>query len=153
MKQPDTCVFCRIASGEEKAHVIWENESHVAFLSLYPNTEGTTVVIPKKHLTSDVLRLPQTELNDLLEAAKVVSNLLVEKLSDVGRVGLIFDGFGINHAHAKLYPMHGTAMTEWRPIHSHVEKYFDKYEGYISSHDYHGVSEETLAALAKRLRG
>jgi histidine triad (HIT) family protein len=59
----------------------------------------------------------------------------------------------VDHVHAKLFPMHGTAdMSEWKPIHSSVDKYFEKYEGYISSHDYKRADDETLADLAKKIR-
>ena len=41
------CLFCKIASGEVSCHKIWEDENHLAFLSVYPNTEGVSVVITK----------------------------------------------------------------------------------------------------------
>ncbi len=68
---------------------------------------------------------------------------------------MVFEGFGVDHVHAKLFPMHGTAdMKEWRPIKSgeYINKYFDKHEGYISSHDYNGADDEKLSALAKKIR-
>jgi hypothetical protein len=50
--------------------------------------------------------------------------------------------------------MHGTAnLGEWRPIKSSVEKYFVKYEGYLSSHDGQRADDTALAALAARIRG
>ena len=70
----------------------------------------------------------------------------------VGRTGMIFEGFGIDHAHAKLFPMHGTKMPEWKPLKSNADKYFKKYEGYISSHDYKRADNDKLAELAKKLR-
>ena len=91
-------------------------------------------------------------MNEMMEAAKEVSYILKNKLSDVGRVALVFEGFGVDHAHAKLYPLHGTKMRSWHAIHSHVDKYFDKYEGYISTHDYKGVPETEIEDLAEKLR-
>ncbi|MEK9173928.1 MAG: HIT family protein, partial [Patescibacteria group bacterium] len=43
----ESCIFCKIVAKEVPSHVVWEDESHVAFLSIFPNTEGVTVVIPK----------------------------------------------------------------------------------------------------------
>ena len=39
------CVFCRIVAGQEPAHRIWEDTDHLAFLSIFPNTEGFSVVV------------------------------------------------------------------------------------------------------------
>ena len=46
----DDCVFCDIVSGDAPAHTVWENDEYLAFLSIFPNTEGATVVIPKDHM-------------------------------------------------------------------------------------------------------
>jgi len=46
------CVFCQIAAQKIPAHIIWEDETHLAFLSIFPNTNGFTIVIPKKHFSS-----------------------------------------------------------------------------------------------------
>ena len=85
-------------------------------------------------------------------AAKKVAELLDAKLDDVGRTGMIFEGFGIDHIHAKLFPMHGTKMPEWKPIESSVDKYFEKYEGYISSHDYKHADDNELEKLAEKIK-
>lgn len=89
----------------------------------------------------------------LTVAAKNAAAVLEKGLDNVGRVGMIFEGFGVDHAHAKLFPMHGTKMDKWEAIHSGVDKYFEKYEGYISSHDYKRADDAKLAQLSKRLRG
>lgn len=146
------CIFCKIVSGEAPSHRIWEDNEHVAFLSIFPNTEGTTVVITKKHYPSYFADLPEEILQKLMAATARVAILLDKSFSDVGRTGVIFEGFGVDHIHAKLFPMHGTKMNEWKPIESNIDKYFDKYEGYISSHDYNRADDEELANLAKRIK-
>jgi diadenosine tetraphosphate (Ap4A) HIT family hydrolase len=147
------CIFCKIVNGEAPSHKIWENESHLAFLSIFPNTEGVAVVIPKTHYPSYVFDLADEPFAAFMTAAKTVAKLLDAKLDDVGRTAMVFEGFGVDHVHAKLFPMHGTKMEGWKPIESKVEKYFDRYEGYISSHDYKRADDEKLAALAKKIRG
>jgi hypothetical protein len=80
-----------------------------------------------------------------------VDKLLESKLADVGRTGMVFEGFGVGHIHAKLFPMHGTAdMSEWQHLQSNVDKYFDRYEGRISSHDYQRADDQQLAQLAQK---
>jgi len=148
----ENCIFCKIVKGEAPAHKIWEDEKHLAFLSIFPNTEGFSVVITKEHYPSYVFDLPEDILVGLILAAKKVAKLLDVKLEDVGRTGMILEGFGVDHAHAKLFPMHGTKMAEWKQIKSNVNKYFEKYEGYISSHDYKRADDKTLFELAKKIK-
>src|SRR3989344_3228001 len=143
----ENCIFCQIAEGKAPAHKIWEDEKHLAFLSIFPNTEGFSVVITKEHYPSYIFDLPEDVLAGLVLASKKVAKLLDEKLDDVGRTGMIFEGFGVDHIHAKLFPMHGTKLKEWKPLKSNIDKYFEKYEGYISSHDYKRADDEKLKEL------
>ena len=43
-------------------------------------------------------------------------------------------------------------MQEWKKIESKIDKYFDQYEGYISSHDHERADDAKLAELAKKIR-
>jgi len=155
MNNNKNCIFCKIAKGEIPPlgnGTFWEDEKHMAFLSPFPNTEGFSVVITKQHCPSYVFANDDAVIKDLVIAVKKVAKLLDEKLDDVGRTGMIFEGFGVDHLHAKLFPMHGTKnMKEWKALHSNVEKYFEKYEGYISSHDYKRADDAKLAELAKKI--
>lgn len=146
------CIFCAIVAGRLPCHKIWEDEKHVAFLSIFPNTEGFSVVIPKKHYASYAFDLPDDVLAELTVAAKQAAKQLDRSFDDVGRTGMIFEGFGVDHVHAKLVPMHGTVMDSWKEVKSNVEKYFHRYEGYISSHDYRRADDAKLAELAKKIR-
>lgn len=146
------CIFCRIARGEAPCHKIWEDEKHMAFLSIFPNTEGFSVVITKDHYPSYAFDLSEQILHDLVTAAGKVAKLLDAGLDDVGRTGMIFEGFGVDHIHAKLFPMHGTKDDSWKARHFDVKKYFEKYEGYISSHDYERADEVELAETARKIR-
>ncbi len=147
------CIFCKIVNKESPAHIVWEDEKHIAFLSIFPNTEGTTVVIPKEHHTSYLFDLPDNIITDLILSAKKVAKILDSNLEDVGRTAMVFEGFGVDHIHAKLFPMHGTAdMKEWKAINSNVDKYFEKYEGYISSHDYKRADDAKIAEIVKLIK-
>lgn len=44
-----SCIFCDIVAGKAPCHKIWEDDDHLAFLSIFPNTDGFSVVIPKAH--------------------------------------------------------------------------------------------------------
>ena len=152
MEAQENCIFCKIVKGEILCHKIWEDDKHLAFLSIFPNTKGFSVVMPKKHYSSYAFDLADDVLKDLVWVTKKVAKLIDSKLDDVGRTGMIFEGFGVDHVHSKLFPMHGTKLKEWKPIKSNVDKYFEKYEGYISSHDYNRADDAELAKLAKHIR-
>lgn len=145
------CIFCQIISGEAPSHKVWENESHLAFLSIFPNTEGVTVVVPKEHYPSYVFDLPELALMGLIAAAKEVGLLLDAKLDNVGRTAMVAEGFGVDHAHIKLFPMHGT-KGEWTARKSDINTYFKTYPGYISSHDSDRADDKLLEKLSAKLK-
>jgi len=150
------CIFCGIVDREIKTPgIFWEDDKFMAFLSTWPNTEGFTVLIPKKHYGSDVLEMPNDILQEFILAAKTVSKKLIDYFDDVGRVGLIMEGTGINHAHIKLSPMHGTGYMkkgEWKQCHSSNDKFFTTYEGYISSNDGPEGDKLEIQKLAESLK-
>ena len=148
----DDCIFCKIIAGTAPANKIWEDEKHVAFLSIFPNTPGFTVVTTKKHLPSYFADNNDQDLADFIVATKKVAKLIDAAFDDVGRTGLIAEGFGVDHLHFKLFPMHGTKTNEWQQHNSHVEKTFDKYEGYISSHNGPRADDEELKIIADKIK-
>lgn len=148
----EDCIFCKIAAGEVPSHQVWEDERHIAFLSIFPNTEGVTVVIPKAHHESYIFDLEDDVMVALMRAARTVAKRIDQALPDVGRTGLIFEGFGVNHVHAKLFPMHGTESDNWKEHKSAIDTYFDAYPGYLSSHDGKREGDAKLAETAKKIR-
>lgn len=150
------CIFCKIISGEIKTPgIFYENENYMAFLSTFPNCIGNTVVVPKKHFPSDVMAMEDNALQEFIVEAKKVSKILENQFDDVGRVGVIMEGTGINHAHIKLYPMHKTEFlkgNDWTQCPSGIDTFFEKYEGYLSSNDSLRADDEELAELAKQLK-
>jgi diadenosine tetraphosphate (Ap4A) HIT family hydrolase len=146
------CIFCKIVAGIAPAHKIWEDDEYLAILSIFPNTDGFTVVFPKIHMPSYAFALEDAELIGLTLAARKVALLLDRAFDDVGRTGMIFEGYGVDHVHAKLFPMHGTSKTQpWQKISSNVNKFFDKYEGYISSHDHQRADEGHLKRMVEKI--
>jgi diadenosine tetraphosphate (Ap4A) HIT family hydrolase len=151
------CIFCEIAKGNIKPMgdgLFYEDRKHMAWLSPFPNTKGFTVVIPKKHYRSDVLAMSDKDLKEFIAVSKKVSKILL-RLKDVGRVGLMMEGTGIDHAHIKLFPMHGTSHMKkgiWKQYQSGREDYFEKYPGFLMSNDGPKADFKRMAALAKKLR-
>lgn len=80
------CIFCKIIKKEIPCHVVYEDETILAFLDVKPHTQGDTVVIPKKHAV---------RIFDLDDAA--IANLFVKikKVMEKLDVKLNPDGFNI----------------------------------------------------------
>ncbi len=53
---------------------------------------------------------------------------------------------GVNHLHAKLYPLLGIDK-QWKPIPSNIDTYFNTYEGFVSSHNGPKISDTKLKTL------
>ena len=90
------CIFCQIAQGHSPCHPIWEDERHLAFLSIFPNTKGFSVVITREHHGSDAFAADETVLAGLVLAAQKTAKVLDRAFDDVGRTGLILEGFGVD---------------------------------------------------------
>lgn len=149
------CIFCKIISENDQDKLFWQDEKYAAFLSIDPNTEGFSLVVPKEHHGSDILKMSDLELKDFIMAAKRVAHILENYYEDVGRVGLIMEGTGVDHAHIKLVPMHGTEHMkrgEWKKYLSNVEHWFDRYEGWISSAGGPMGDEGELIAMSRKIR-
>lgn len=154
MDQKD-CVFCKIVRGEAPAHKIWEDEKHLAILSIFPNTPGFTVILTKEHKPSYAFDNDDKTLTELTIATKKVAKILDASFDDVGRSGMFFEGFGVDHLHSKLFPMHGIRkLKEWKPIESgnKMNAFFEKYPGYLSSNGSERANDAELAKLAAKMR-
>ena len=125
------CIFCKIIEGKIPCVKFWEDKKHIAILDINPNTEGMTLILTKDHYDSYAFDMPIKEYNSFMEAAKEVSKIL-EKGLKVRRVALVMEGLGVNHAHIKLYPVHGLDE-KFKEIWAKDKVYFEKYEGHIST--------------------
>ncbi len=102
----EDCLFCKIVKGEIPCFKIWEDSEFLAFLDINPPVEGMSLVISKKHYSSYSFDLDDEKYKKLMIASKKVALLLDKKLN-VKRTAMVMEGLGINHAHIKLYPLHG----------------------------------------------
>lgn len=146
----ENCLFCKILDGTLPSRKIWEDENHIAVLTPYPNTPGFTVLITKEHHDSYIFALAPVVQANLFRAASEVAKLLDTKLK-CKRTGLVVEGMGVNHAHAKLIPMHGIPDGDWQPILSNVRTFSETYKGFLSSHDGLQDTDENLDAIFRRI--
>ena len=133
-------LFSRIVRGEEKHWRVWEDNSHVAFLTPFPNTPGFTVVVPRKPLPSDVFRLKEEDYTALILATRSVAQLLQEGMGARG-VALIFEGFEIDYAHTKLVPLVASPCQKFNTV---PPQFFQTYPGFVTSANGPVASPEEL---------
>lgn len=144
------CVFCKIVKGEIDCAKIWEDKEFLAILDINPNTKGMTLVLTKKHYDSYIFEMNKKTYQKFFLAARKVVKIL-EKGLGVGRVAMVMEGMGVNHAHIKLYPLHGVDKN-FKEMWAKERKFFDKYEGYISTQLGPQVELSELKKLAEEIR-
>ncbi|HNV43878.1 MAG: HIT domain-containing protein [Spirochaetes bacterium] len=146
----NNCIFCKIVDGEIQSAKIFEDEEFIAILDTMPNTYGMTLILPKKHYDSYIFEMPdQFYLKLMIFTKKVVK--ILEKGLNVNRVAMVMEGMGINHAHIKLYPLHGVEK-EFKQILAKDTIFFEKYEGYICTKSGKKVSFDELNNIANKIR-
>lgn len=146
----DNCVFCEIVKGTIPSSKIWEDDKYMAFLDIRPSTKGMTLVIPKFHYDSYIYKTPENVVQELFLASKKVVSIL-EKAFDTERVAVVAEGMGVNHLHLKLYPLHGV-KGKFMPMESKEVKYFEKYNGYVTTQLGPNSSPDELNKLAEYIR-
>ena len=144
------CIFCNIVTGKFDSAKVWEDKEFLAILDIMPNTKGMTLVLTKKHYDSYAFEMPDSIYSRFLLATKKVSKIL-EKGLKVKRVAMVMEGLGVNHAHIKLYPLHGL-KDKFEEIWANKKVFFDRYKGYISTQTGHKVELSELKKIAEEIK-
>ena len=151
----DKCVFCRMVAGAEPCHVVYQDDHHLGFLDIFPNTEAFSVVITKQCLPSDIARAGAHVAAGLFEAARHVAAKIANAYDDVDRCAIVFEGMMIDHLHAKVIPLHHTAGLQPSPeseTTARSQQYFEEYPGYVTTEiAARRADDEHLAAVAARI--
>ena len=145
----DDCIFCKINEGKIPSVKIWEDKEFLAILDVNPNVEGMTLVITKDHHDSYAFEMEDEHYKKFMIAVKKVAKIL-EKGLKVQRVAMVMEGLGVNHAHIKLYPIHGLDE-KFKEIWAKDKVYFDRYLGYISTQLGPQRSMEELKKVADKI--
>ena len=109
------CVFCGIASGRLRAHMVHADADLVAFLDRQPIRPGHLQIVPRLHVET-FEALPAAVAAKVMEAGQRLARAQ-KRLYGVDRVAFLFTGGDIPHVHAHLVPMHDkTDITSRRYI-------------------------------------
>ena len=96
-------IFTKIANREIPAHIIAEDEYHLAFLDINPLVLGHALVIPKQEINY-IYDLSDEALGSLHLFAKKVAKAIEETVS-CNRIGVAVMGLEVPHAHIHLIPI------------------------------------------------
>jgi histidine triad (HIT) family protein len=96
-------LFTKIIQGKIPCYKIAENEDFFAFLDIYPNAKGHTLVVPKKPVDK-LFDLDLETYQELFLYARKVAEA-IEKVVACDRVGISVIGLEVPHAHVHLIPL------------------------------------------------
>jgi len=142
-------IFDKIIKGEWKSWKVWEDDNYMAWLTPFANTPGLTIVVPKENKGDYVFSLDDEVYKGLLDATRKVAKIL-EKAFHTPRVAMVFEGTGVAHVHAKLYPLHGKLAGETDIWSTHVE-FYPEYVGYLTTVEGPKMADEELDKLQKQI--
>jgi histidine triad (HIT) family protein len=102
------CIFCRIASGELPASVVYEDDYAMAFLDIQPINPGHVLVIPKKHADS-MVDLSEEDAEHMMRVGQIMDKALRHSELRCDGVNMfIADGRAagqdVNHIHLHVFP-------------------------------------------------
>ncbi len=101
------CIFCKIARKEIPAKIIYEDDVIISYLDISPDSNGHTLIIPKKHFT-DIMDIDDQTLIHIMQVARKIKTLLEEKLNIDGLTFIQNNGDvqEIKHYHLHLKPFY-----------------------------------------------
>ncbi len=96
--------------GEIPGRFVWKDEDVVAFLTISPITQGHTLVVPREEVDSWTQASPEL-LAKVMDVAQRIGKVQ-EALFDAKRVGVLMEGFEVDHLHVHVWPAYSTADFE-----------------------------------------
>lgn len=107
----DNCLFCKIVRKEIPSKILYEDDDILVILDAFPDTDGHTLIIPKKHF-EDIYEVSDEILIKMFKKARKLTKDLMFKLDKSALTFLINygDSQAIKHIHLHLLPdfMHKT---------------------------------------------
>lgn len=101
------CIFCKIIAREIPAEIVFENDSCLAFLDIYPSNPGHTLIIPKSH-HENLLVTPREIAHELLDIVQKLTPRIMRAVEAQGANVIInmhpASGQVIMHTHYHVVP-------------------------------------------------
>jgi histidine triad (HIT) family protein len=120
-------IFARVIRGELPCHRVYEDDEVLAFLDLFPQAMGHTLIVPKRSEARNLLELDEAGIAVVFAAARKIMTVLVAELKPDGVQLMQFNGGvggqSVFHLHVHLIP-------RWpgQPIGLHAQQQGDSAE-------------------------
>ncbi|HET7112672.1 MAG TPA: HIT family protein [Pyrinomonadaceae bacterium] len=79
----ESCLFCRIVSGEVPATIVYEDDDSIAFLDHRPLFYGHTLLVPRIHVET-LAELPASLVGPFFKTAQLLSRAIETALDAQG---------------------------------------------------------------------
>jgi histidine triad (HIT) family protein len=79
----ESCLFCRIVSGEVPATIVYEDDDSIAFLDHRPLFYGHTLLVPRIHVET-LAELPASLVGPFFKTAQLLSRTIETALDAQG---------------------------------------------------------------------
>lgn len=110
MSTPSDCIFCRIASGQAPASVVYRDDDVMAFMDIAPASRGHLLVVPVRHAPT-IWDLTEAEAGRLFAVATRLAGWIRRSLNPPGLNVLQSNGSVagqvVFHFHIHLIPRYG----------------------------------------------
>lgn len=105
MSPVEGCRFCAIIAGEERAHVVFEDEVSIAFLDHRPLFPGHALLAPREHFET-IWNLPDELVGPLFTNAKSLSQAIRSAMGSQGAFIALNNvvSQSVPHLHVHLVP-------------------------------------------------
>lgn len=103
-------IFAKILRGEAPCVKVCENDETLAFMDIFPQSEGHTLVIPKHAQAINILDVCTEDLHNLIDTTKAVAKAVERALSPQGLRIMQFNGAEagqtVFHIHFHIVPIY-----------------------------------------------
>jgi len=108
-------IFARIIRGDAPCYKLYEDDDVLAFLDLYPQSVGHTLVIPKRSAAVNLLDVDTPALCQVMTVVQRLTRVIVDELQPEGVQVAQFNGAAagqtVFHIHVHIVPRYaGTGM-------------------------------------------
>ena len=101
------CIFCEIVEGSAPCVKIYEDDSSLAFMDIFPVSAGHTLIIPKAH-ASNLFEIAPESLAAVSRASRILAVAMGEALAPDGVMVMQLNGAAagqtVFHYHTHLIP-------------------------------------------------
>lgn len=115
-----TNIFAKILNGDMPAVKVMEDDIALAFMDVFPQTNGHTLVIPKDVTARNLLEMPTPKLGAYMERVQTVARAVEKALKPDGLVVSQFNGATAGQT---VFHLHFHILPRWEnaPMRQHAQ--------------------------------